>query len=488
MRKKIIAALLSFCLLVGMAPTAFAASSVTEIETRLQQISSVSPYKDASYHTFDVPGIRTGCYAFLHEVSMQLFGVAIPTQAVNEYGYKTLLNPNSDWDEIGATLGGNAAVLALLRQAQPGDLIQYKSTFTDLQHIAMIYAVSEDGITLYDNTSGRGVQISSFSWGECLEYGLGDFSPEGYGLSLYRCNKNVLTTPIAGAVIEEEEAEVTVTTGAAQGITVDSAVLLGAVESNVPVSEIGMCLGTDPDELTELGADRVSGTSAEMRFDTAEWGISLEPNTTYYYSAYAEVEGETYWGETNRFQTAVIHFDDVPQDAWFADAVAYVQANNMMNGTSGDRFSPNNMATRSMIVTILYRMEGEPRGDAADFEDVSSDAYYADAVSWAAEQGLVNGITEFSFAPDEPITREQLAVILYRYADYKGCNTAEEGMSVQEYVDANEISRYAVPAMQWANSEGIITGTSSTMLSPKGSATRAQLAVILMRFCEDVLA
>lgn len=487
MRKKIIAALLSFCLLAGMMPAAFAASPASAIQSRLQQISSVSPYKDASYHTFDVPGIRSGCYAFLHEISMQLFGVAIPTQAVNEYGYKTLLNANSDWDELGATLGGNDAVLSLLRQSQPGDLIQYKSTFTDSQHIAMIYAVSADEITIYDNTSGRGVQINSFRWEDCLAYGLGDFSPVGYGLSLYRCNKNVLTTPIAGAVVEEEPAEVTVTTGAAEDITASGAVLCGAVESNVPVSEIGMCLGTAPASLTELGADRVSGTSAELQFDTAAWGISLEPDTVYYYAAYAEVEGETCWGETRSFRTAADGFADVPAGAWFADAVAYVSENNMMNGTSANRFSPDDAATRSMVVTILYRMEGEPHANAVDFADVSSDVYYADAVSWAAGLGLVNGITDFSFAPNEPITREQLAVILYRYAQYNGYDAEQGGMSLHEYTDAAQISSYAVPAMQWAGGEGLITGTSGAMLSPKGSATRAQLAVILMRLCEDVL-
>ena len=122
-----------------------------------------------------------------------------------------------------------------------------------------------------------------------------------------------------------------------------------------------------------------------------------------------------------------------------------------------------------------------------DFADVSSDVYYADAVSWAAGQGLVNGITDFSFAPNEPITREQLAVILYRYAQSKGYDAEQGGMSLHEYADAAQISHYAVPAMQWAGGEGLITGTSGAMLSPKGSATRAQLAVILMRLCEDVL-
>ena len=159
----------------------------------------------------------------------------------------------------------------------------------------------------------------------------------------------------------------------------------------------------------------------------------------------------------------------------------------MMNGTSANRFSPDDAATRSMVVTILYRMEGEPHANAVDFADVSSDVYYADAVSWAAGLGLVNGITDFSFAPNEPITREQLAVILYRYAQSKGYDAEQGGMSLHEYADAAQISHYAVPAMQWAGGEGLITGTSGAMLSPKGSATRAQLAVILMRLCEDVL-
>ena len=178
-------------------------------------------------------------------------------------------------------------------------------------------------------------------------------------------------------------------------------------------------------------------------------------------------------------------FTDVADDAWYADAVRYVYENGMMNGTDDTAFSPDANTTRAMIVTMLYRMEAEPTAQGSGFTDVAAGSYYADAVAWAAENGIVNGVSETSFAPDDSITREQMAAILYRYAQYKGYDVTASG-NLSAYTDASQVSGYAAAAMQWANGEGLITGVTGTALDPQGSATRAQVATILMRFCEGI--
>ena len=178
-------------------------------------------------------------------------------------------------------------------------------------------------------------------------------------------------------------------------------------------------------------------------------------------------------------------FNDVSSSAWYREAVEYVYENGMMNGTSDTAFSPNATTTRAMIVTILHRLENEPSASASSFTDVVAGSYYENAVNWAAANGIVNGVSETSFAPNTAITREQMAAILYRYAQFKGYDvTASNDLS--SYTDASQISAYATTAMQWANAEGLITGNTSTTLNPQGNATRAEVATILMRFCENI--
>ena len=180
-------------------------------------------------------------------------------------------------------------------------------------------------------------------------------------------------------------------------------------------------------------------------------------------------------------------FTDVAADAWYHDAVAYVYDNGMMNGVTENTFAPNATTTRGMIVTMLHRLEGKPGVNyLLPFGDVPEGLWYTEAVRWAASEGIVNGVSDTSYAPDNAITREQMAAILYRYAQYKGYDTSVGGMSLAEYTDADQISSYATTAMQWANENGLITGRTDTTLVPQGTATRAEVATILMRFCEDI--
>lgn len=182
-------------------------------------------------------------------------------------------------------------------------------------------------------------------------------------------------------------------------------------------------------------------------------------------------------------------FADVDEGDWFADAVRFVYENGMMNGTGADTFAPSGTASRAEIVTILYRLEGEPVvDDAADFDDVEDSAWYAGAVRWAASEGIIGGYGNGLFGTGDPVTREQFAAILYRYAVYKGYDVSiGEDTNILSYADFADLSEYAIPAMQWACGAGIVTGTSESTLSPQGSATRAQVAAMLMRFCEYIL-
>ncbi len=183
---------------------------------------------------------------------------------------------------------------------------------------------------------------------------------------------------------------------------------------------------------------------------------------------------------------ATIPFTDVAPGSWYYDAVRFVYGKGMMNGTSPTAFSPNATTSRGMIVTILYRLEGEPAAGTASFTDVPAGQWYSKAVAWAAQNGIVDGYSSSAFGPNDNITREQMAAILYRYASYKGYSVTASS-STSNYSDASQISSYAQTAMSWANATGLITGTSSTTLAPKGNATRAQAAMILMRFCEVVV-
>lgn len=179
-------------------------------------------------------------------------------------------------------------------------------------------------------------------------------------------------------------------------------------------------------------------------------------------------------------------FRDVRSGSWYYDAVQYVHEKGLMNGTSSNLFSPDAQITRGMIVTILWRMEGEPAAAAAGFTDVASGMYYADAINWAAANGIVTGYSDTAFGPNDAITREQMAAILYRYAAFKGYDVSGGEALGNTYVDADKVSSYAVYSMQWAVAEGLITGMSGNTLSPQGSATRAQFATILMRFLEKL--
>lgn len=179
-------------------------------------------------------------------------------------------------------------------------------------------------------------------------------------------------------------------------------------------------------------------------------------------------------------------FSDVKEDDWFYTSVEYAVNKSLFNGISETQFAPSVTLTRAMLVTVLYRAEGEPEvSEKALFTDVAEDAYYAKAVAWGQESGLVNGMTEKEFAPDNAITREQIGTIMFRYAVFKGmvAVTLEENLG---FDDADEISPYAVSPLNWAVGRGLINGRTATTINPKDTATRAEAATILTRYFTEI--
>lgn len=180
-------------------------------------------------------------------------------------------------------------------------------------------------------------------------------------------------------------------------------------------------------------------------------------------------------------------FSDVRIADWFYNDVKYVYEKGMMAGTAADVFAPNATTTRAMIVTILYRLEGSPAvtGTSA-FADVPAGQWYTDAVNWAAANQIVKGTSATTFAPNDSITREQMAAILYRYAQYKGYDVTKKA-DLSGYSDNSQVSAYAKDALAWANAAKLINGVTNTTLAPQGNATRAQVSAILHRFCDGVV-
>ena len=190
------------------------------------------------------------------------------------------------------------------------------------------------------------------------------------------------------------------------------------------------------------------------------------------------------WRVNENPGTGANPFTDVSEKDWFYSDVMFVYENGLMLGTSKTLFSPHGTATRGMMATILWRMEGSPVPKGKNsFTDVEAGKWYADAITWTAENGIFAGYGKDKFGPDDPITREQLAAIFYRYADYKGYDLTVKG-NLDKFKDADKITDYAKTAMQWAVGSGLVKGKSGNLLDPQGTATRAEIAAMLHRFIE----
>ena len=177
-------------------------------------------------------------------------------------------------------------------------------------------------------------------------------------------------------------------------------------------------------------------------------------------------------------------FTDVADDAWYKEAVDYVYANGLMSGTSATTFAPNMLLSRAMIAQVVHNLEDNPAAaEQGVFTDVAAGAWYANAVDWAAGEEIVSGYGNGKFGPEDNITREQMALILYGYAQYKGYDVSASG-ELSSFTDGASTSSWAAEAVQWAVGSGLLSGKGGGVLDPQGTATRAEVASILMRFCE----
>lgn len=223
--------------------------------------------------------------------------------------------------------------------------------------------------------------------------------------------------------------------------------------------------------------------------------VSIIPGLTTVgsYSGRVNISG-TAGGERFSYDAVVIFsitgdelYSDVSSSSWYYEAVKYVTDAGLMEGMDGGKFNPTGTATRAQVVTILYRLAGEPAvSGSTPFEDVSTSNWFYAQVKWASDNDIVNGVSDTTFSPNSPVTREQLAAMLHRYAAYRNYNLSG-GAGLTGYADDDSVSSYAVEAMEWANGRGIITGTDGNRLDPKGNANRAQLATILQRFNENIV-
>ncbi len=302
---------------------------------------------------------------------------------------------------------------------------------------------------------------------------------------------------------------------------------LGAIASQAAGGTVSMSLGTvetltlTPTQQAAVGSDPVYDISITSGGNNISsfGGASLTVTLPYTLQAGEDPAGVSVWylndaGElaqmpctydaatgtvsfaTDHLSYYVVGYDelaawenpyaDVRVLDWYYDAVAFVSANELFTGTGAAAFSPDTAMTRAMLVTVLYRLEGEPAVSGTNgFKDVESGQWYTNAVIWASANGIVSGYGDNLFGTNDFVTREQMAAILYNYAGYKGYDVSASA-DLTGFADANDISAWAGKALNWANAEGLITGITSTTLSPSGSATRAQVATILMRFVRNI--
>ena len=224
-------------------------------------------------------------------------------------------------------------------------------------------------------------------------------------------------------------------------------------------------------ELTWLYVKAADGTSVKVY-------EAIKADTYYFFMPDQEVTVSAIFA----YDYPDMPFIDVNPNSWYYSAIEFVYNKGIMNGVTASSFNPDGTITRGMIVTMLWRMAGEPSAVAAGFADVAADSYYAKAIAWAAKNGIIEGYSASSFGPNDAITREQLATVLYRYAKYLGYTTT--GSSLSGYYDASRVSSWAKDAMGWAVKNGVVTGLSSTWLNPNGTASRAEAAQMFMNFYE----
>lgn len=253
------------------------------------------------------------------------------------------------------------------------------------------------------------------------------------------------------------------------------------VSPSVAIENANVTISIDANEGFVLGYMNIADAEGNLisvdRQSDTEYTFSMPASKVFIEAGFKE--------DAPHVDVFAVNFDDVPEGAWYASAVKSVQLMGLMNGESERVFGSNSKTTRGMIVTILHRMDNEPLTGNLSFSDVSKLDYFSNAVAWASENGIVNGYDNGKFGPNDSITRQQLAALLYRYSEYKGYDVTKLG-DLGVFSDASAVKDYAVDAMSWAVGEGLIVGSNNN-LEPTANATRAEVAEILVRFCDNVV-
>ena len=268
----------------------------------------------------------------------------------------------------------------------------------------------------------------------------------------------------------------------------------GSVKASVSNAKAGdkVTLTLTPDEGYQAAGVTVTDKNGKdvpvTKNEDGTYSFTM-PSTAVTVTPAFEKAGETpeQPGETPATPDAGDRFADVSPDAWYKDAVDWAVDKGVMNGMSETIFAPDSSCTRAMVVTMLWRLAGQPAADAgAPFTDVSDGVWYADAVAWAARTGAVKGTGDTTFSPDTPVTREQLAAILYRYAQDQGKGFTGAWAFPLDFSDAADVSEYAYEPLCWMTMNNVITGMGDGTLAPQANATRAQIAAMFMRFAETM--
>ena len=326
------------------------------------------------------------------------------------------------------------------------------------------------------------------------------------GMTAAAANDNDVAVDVKnGALVLSAEAISGLTAGAASGANltvsiepvekIDDAQASAQIPASAPVFDVSVLVG-DKAVHAFNGTLTVTLTVPNLSTIADPYVLHLlTDNTKEYYKPTVSGNQITVAGLKNLSLFAVIPGDQVPKTlpftdvaatAWYHDAVRYAYENKLFSGTSDTAFSPDTMMTRGMLVTVLWRMAGQPAAVAASFADVPAGQYYADAVAWASEKEIVGGYGNGKFGPNDTITREQMAAILYRYAKLGGVDVSVgENTNILSYTDAASVSEYAISAVQWSCGASLMQG-SDGKLSPQSGATRAQVATILMRYQQNV--
>ncbi len=532
MKTRWIAALVVFALMLSCFATVGTASTVyrqEDVERELQEL--MAEYCGTYWRTNYLGAIQ--CKGFADMIFNELYG----TRGPGPYSGNRYELPEAEsrsCTKLGVLSPSQTnydSLKALLSQALPGDYVQCVR-FTGTQHSMIVVETSDYGITFFDCNLKSNLLCASYTytWEDVAAY-------LTRGISLYRHDGYVPTTeyrlyfdPNGGTCDVESKA---VSVGSAYGAlptperegylfdywyveefnATNTPLEICVTEKSVKSAYANAYLKAHwTEDEGPCAIDGHSWGNPELVAPTCEQdgytqetcSVCGEIRSTEIVNAYGHsyqltasvpatnVEngsdsylcdrcGDAY---TETILCMLEQFTDLEKNAWYYPYVRTMVQQSLMNGVNDTSFSPNGTLTRGMLVTILFRMQGEPEAAPASFTDVEEGKWYTKAVNWASECGVVKGFTDNTFRPNDPVTREQAATILFRYAPVMGrSNTARA--SLNEFIDHQEINGYAVEPMEWAYANGILTGVPGKMMQPLGFAARNQVAKMLVTFLEN---